>query len=191
MKIALALLLFSFQLMSQVPGDADYVFTSLQAAKETPEVVYHLDLSKLKLVTFPSGLNQFSNLKTLDLTRNKISMIPAEIGDLTNLEQLILSRNKIVLLPPQIGKLTHLRVLELSRNDVRIIPKEFGLMLSLEKVDLWFNDIEEVHENISNLSNLKEITFQGMYLSDELKQKINGWLPNASVQFSGGCGCGF
>jgi len=191
MKIALVLLFFASQLVGQVPGDVNYTFTSVKAAQQQPDVVYHLDLSKSKLKTFPTDLSQFVNLKTLDLTKNKISLLPAEVGALISLERLTLSKNKIVILPPQLGKLVNLKVLELSKNDVKVIPEEFGLLRSLEKVDLWFNDIQKVHQGISNLTNLKEISFQGMYLSDELKQKINELLPHATVQFSGGCGCGF
>ncbi|MBL4709424.1 MAG: leucine-rich repeat domain-containing protein [Flavobacteriales bacterium] len=189
----LLIILFSLSLIisAQEAGDVDYVFASIAEADKTPDVVYQLSLSKGKLEVFPENLSRFSNLKSLDLSKNKISLLPAEIGKLKSLEELNLSKNKIYNLPFQLKELTELKVLLLSRNDVEEIPKEVGEMLKLETLDLWSNNVKRIDPNIQNLTNLKVFDLRGMLLSDEMKKNLVEWLPNATIQFSGGCDCGF
>lgn len=180
-----------FATSAQEKGDVDYIFRSLSAAKENPEMVYHLKLSKKKLEEFPENLNQFKNLKTLDLSKNKISMLPAEIGELQNLEQLNFERNKIYSLPPQIKKLKNLEVLLLARNDIEKIPAEIAELASLKKLDLWSNNIKEIHPAIKKLQGLETLDLQGMLIEDEVKKELIEWLPETTIHFSGGCDCGF
>lgn len=181
----------SFSLNAQKIGDLDYVFTSLSEADRNPELVYHLILSKQKLERFPENLSRFSNLKKLDLSKNKISLLPAEVGELKGLEELNLSKNKIYKLPPQLKKLTELKVLLLSKNDVEEIPEELGEMEQLEVLDLWSNNVKRIDPNIKKLSNLKVFDLRGMLFSDEMKKNLIIWLPETTIQLSGGCDCGF
>ena len=102
-----------------------------------------------------------------------------------------LTGNNIVILPPQIANLKSLVVLDLSRNDIRFVPKGIGELSALQTLDLRLNDVKDIDSNLSKLTQLKVLNLQGMFFSDEMKQKISDWLPNIEVQFSGGCDCGF
>ena len=176
---------------AQELGDLDYVFTSLKKAAQHPEVVYHLDLSKHKLVDFPENMAEFTKLKKLDLSKNKISLLPASVGELKSLEELNLSKNKIYKLPPQLKNLKHLKILLLARNEVEEIPAEIGEMESLETIDLWSNNVKKIDSNIQKLSSLKLLDVRGMLLSDKVKKELMEWLPETTIHFSGGCDCGF
>ena len=187
----LSFLLFPIAVLAQQPGDVDYVFESLKEADKNPIQVYHLNLQKQKLETFPKNLSRFENLKVLDLSKNKISMLPPEIGELTSLEELNLAKNDIYTIPPQVGHLKQLQVLNLSKNDVKEIPAEIGELTQLKKLDLWENNVQKVDPNIQQLTKLQVLDLRGMIISDEMQKQISTWLSEAgtSIQFSASCNC--
>lgn len=193
MKVIITFLLATFFLVAngQERGDLDYVFTSLEEAKKTPEIVFNLSLQKQKLVVFPNELVGFKNLRSLDLSKNKLSLIPIEIKNLKQLEVLNLSKNKISRIPPAIGALSELESLLLAKNDIEKVPKEIGALSSLKVLDLWSNNIKEIHSDIQKIAQLERIDLRGILLSDQLKENLSLWLPETKILTSGGCDCGF
>lgn len=175
---------------AQVPGDYDYVYTSLEKAKENPTWVNALDLSGKRLKNFPNGLSQFPNMRTLNLSQNKISLLPAVIGELTQLEELDLSKNKLGVIPPQIGKLKELQKLNLAKNSIRNIPDEIGKLNQLKELDLWLNKIKNIPAEMNQLHQLKYLNLRGNVLPEELEENLKKWLPNTNIQFAKECRCG-
>lgn len=190
MKCLIIFLLLATSLNAQEVGDSDYVFTSLNKAMETPELVYNLTLEKQKLQEFPEAIFQFKNLKVLSLRKNRISQIPVDIEKLTELIELNLAQNKIYLLPPQLGKLDQLQFLYLAKNDVEKVPAFFKDLKQLQKLDLWLNNVKEIDEAIHELKQLKEIDLRGMMINDEVLRALKTELPDTQIFFSNDCDCG-
>ncbi|HNP49743.1 MAG TPA: hypothetical protein PKL85_12950, partial [Bacteroidia bacterium] len=88
--------------------DSTYIYRSLKEARQNPENVYRLNLSKSKLDTFPADIFLFTHLVELDLSRNRIDSVPPQIGQLSNLVRLNLANNKLTALPDEIGNLKNL-----------------------------------------------------------------------------------
>lgn len=75
--VSLCLLCISGLLQAQ----PSKIYTSLEEAKQHPELVYKLDLHKSKLTELPEEIMQFTNLTYLDLSKNKLSELPAWIQE--------------------------------------------------------------------------------------------------------------
>ena len=187
----ITLFLLNNKSSAQEKGDYDYVFKSLDEANERPEIVYHLNLERKKLIEFPKNLSRYENLRILNLNKNKISLLPAELGEISSLEILYLEKNNITVLPFQIKNLQNLTELHLSRNEIVEIQKEIGEVKNLKILDLWSNQIRKVDPAIQNLKNLEKLDMQGMVLSQEMMQNLTKWLPNTKLEFSTSCNCGF
>lgn len=179
----------SLWLQAQKPGDPEFIFEDLDSAKEHPDWVYHLDLSKNKLEEIPQAVYFFKNLKTLDLSRNRISFLPAEIGQLKGLIKLDLSRNKISILPPQMGQLKKLKILYLQKNSIQYLPEELAGLESLEDFNLWANELEKVPREIQQLQQLKVLNLRGMIFDQSEIDKLSEYLPNTRILKPSPCNC--
>jgi Leucine-rich repeat (LRR) protein len=192
-SVFLLIFLFPFFLSAQIlaPGDSDYIFRSLDAALQTPDQVYKLNLSHKKITKFPEGIFQLKNLRELDLSHNKIDTLPAQIGQLTFLEKLNLSNNKLESLPDEIGNLTKLTYLGLNRNVIEELPVTIGKLENLETLELWDNELYKIPDEIGNLKNLKVLELRGILFSDEEGARLDSLLPNTKVLMSPTCNCKF
>lgn len=191
----LQLIAFFFTKLNAQPLDSATlatkpVFTSLNEALKTPELVYRLNLRKQKLKTVPIEIAKFSNLQELNLSKNKITQLPAAIENLSNLEYLDVSVNELTSIPNEIGQCLYLKRLILNRNLIEELPSTIGKLKSLEYIDLWSNSIIEFPEAINQLSEtLKEVDLRVINMNDERQEAIRALLPKTTIHFSRSCNC--
>ena len=170
--------------------DSNYIFRSLKEAKEFPDQVYRLNLSKSRLDTFPADILLFHNLRELDLSKNRLDSIPNEIGQLINLRRLNLANNKLDSLPDGIGQLTNLIYLGLNRNVLESLPSPIGNLQNLEVLELWDNELADVPDEIGNLGNLKTLELRGILFSEEQQARIDSLVvKTAKIFMSRSCAC--
>ena len=92
-------------------------FEDLEEASKSPDKVFYIDLSLLKLKEFPKVILTFKNLKQAHFAVNYWPSIPNEIGSLKQLEKLDLSSNYYLnTLPEGLKELTNLKELNLRDN---------------------------------------------------------------------------
>ena len=120
-----------------------------------------LDLSGLKLKTFPAEIGKLTNLAELTLLGNQLTSLPPEIGKLTNLTHWFLSGNQLRSLPPEIGKLTNLTALSLSGNQLTSLPAEIGKLTNLTVLYLDGNQLTSLPQEIGKLTNLTRSYLHG------------------------------
>ncbi|XP_062985504.1 leucine-rich repeat-containing protein 2 [Elgaria multicarinata webbii] len=106
---------------------------------------------------FPDSLKEQTHLKEWHINNTKIVTIPTYIALFQELRILELSSNQITDLPIEIGCLKNLKELNVSFNCLKTIPPELGDCENLEKLDLSGN--LELTELPFELSNLKQVTF--------------------------------
>ncbi|KAL8227264.1 hypothetical protein R6Q57_017096 [Mikania cordata] len=116
-------------------------------------------------------------LNYLDLSGNDFNgTIPTFIGSPTRLKYLNLGSNSFDgTIPRSIGSLTQLTFLNLASNSFSgIIPPEIGILTNLQSFFLGCMERSCVIENIdwlTNLSNLKEFSMEGVFLA-----KASNWV---------------
>lgn len=169
-----------------------------------------LNLSYNKIVTLPTFLHKFSQLKGLVLNNNEIGTIQSDLKLPSSLNTLILSNNSIENIDSLLAKgLVHLTKLSLSHNHLRSLPtgmretfdelKELrlannkisrlelhSLPHSLEILDLANNLISQL-EDVSVLSNLKrlvQVSFKGCPICENIpdyKEEIKRLIPSLRI----------
>jgi internalin A len=100
---------------------SDKVFTSLEEALTTTEVVEILDLSGQKLSSLDARIVRLKSLRVLKLDDNNFTEIPSVLGKMLSLEEIEISSNQLTAVPGFLKKMKALRSLDISDND---IPKE-------------------------------------------------------------------
>ena len=167
--------------------DTCRTFTSIESAMINPDVVYKLNLHKMKLKEFPEEILHLSNLLVLDLSKNKLTEIPEEIGELSHLVEVNLSKNKIVSFPVGLTQCHLLRKITLSQNEDSLPP--IGNLSQLEYLDLWSNNLGYYPNEMKKLVQLKELDLRVINLNKQEQQRISSLLPNTKIHFSPSCDC--
>ena len=149
-------------------------------------------------------INNLQNLEILNLSNNKLSTLPEEISELQKLENLNLDKNQLQALPKNIGNLQKLKSLHLWswKNQIDEIPESFAKLNSLdylticskkgiknleilgecknlEFLDIGISNRVEIPNELSNLVNLRRLSFYG-YKNSPIKSLPKGLenLPN-------------
>lgn len=185
--------LHSSPLLSQstaLVNDTAYIYRSIQEARQHPERVFRLNLSRQRLDSIPTEIFSFINLRELDLSRNRIDSLPPAIGNLVFLERLNLSNNELTSLPGELGRLRQLTYLGLNRNQIVRIPETIGDLDRLEVLELWDNELEDLPDEISKLQNLRMLELRGILLTQEQQTRIDLLVvKSAKVNMSPSCNC--
>ncbi len=100
---------------------SDKVFTSLEEALTTTDVVEHLDLSDQKLSSLDARIVRLKSLRVIKLNDNNFTELPSVLGKMLSLEEIEISSNQLTSVPGFLKKMKALRSLDISDND---IPKE-------------------------------------------------------------------
>ncbi|MBD3196181.1 MAG: hypothetical protein GF317_14075 [Candidatus Lokiarchaeota archaeon] len=105
-----------------------------------------------------STINQLYSLEYLDLSSIRLKTFPVSFGKLKKLRHLDFSANIIDTIPESIGNLRNLKYLNLKGNKIRIIPETIKNLKNLNYLDLSFNNIdnEQIPDSIRNLKDFKK-----------------------------------
>ncbi len=116
-------------------------FTGMESAKANANDVHYLDLTLLKLTTFPMKIiTMFPDLKELYLGYNKFTTLPEELGNISTIEYLDLSGNYLLkTLPEGLKNLTQLKKLDIK--DHKFMPET-----EIQKLRGWLPNCEIVSE---------------------------------------------
>jgi Leucine-rich repeat (LRR) protein len=166
------------------------VFKDLKEALKNPELVYVLELKRLKGDDFPMEVFQFKNLESLNLSKNSFRSIPYEIGQLKKLRYLNLSKNNIKKLPESIGDLSNLEQLIISQNVLTELPRSIGKLKKLSFLDIWSNELDHFPDEIANCESLKTIDMRGILMPDNKHAELKAKAPQAKIYLTPGCNCG-
>jgi TonB family protein len=99
-------------------GGGDKVFTSLEEALTTTEVVEILDLSGQNLKTLDSRIARLTSLRKINLDDNSFTEIPSVLAKLPALAEIEMSGNQIKSVPGFLKKMKSLRSLDISNNQM-------------------------------------------------------------------------
>lgn len=169
-------------------SDTSRVYKSLEKALQTPELVYHIDLSSQKLKSFPEEILSLNNLKTLNLSKNKIKEIPA-LATLKRLEEINLSKNKLSHFPEGIIGCKNLRLIDIGGNDITDISEDIKKLVELTDFIAWGNAFKEIPEFFKEMDQIQTVDLRAMLFSYEEQRLIYSYFPKATVLFDEGCDC--
>lgn len=185
LKIACCCILWS----SSHAQDSLKVVTWEQAMKASPDTIYAIDASHLKLETVPEELLRFTNLVYLDLSKNKLTELPSEFGNLKKLRWLSVEKNKLSTGINEIFQLTQLRYLNIGKNEFDYLPVSIGYMSSLEVFSLWANPISELPQEIMNCKKLKQVDMRGILTGPSFQASWQERMPQVIWEFDAPCHC--
>jgi Leucine-rich repeat (LRR) protein len=172
-------------------GQTGHLFTSIEETSTVnSDSVFRIDLSKSKLISFPTQILEFKNLKELYLSKNKIKTLPSDLMNLKNLEVLDLSKNDFSTFPAVLCNVNSLKQLFLGRNSIAVIPECIGQLENLQVLDIWFNPIDGLPKSITNLKKLTDLDLRGINMSHKTQAFIKALLPWTKIEFDAGCDCG-
>lgn len=129
-----------------------------------------LDLSNKDLISFPSEILWYRNLKILLINGNQISSIPDSLSNLVLLQWLDMSSNQLEELPNDLTSLKRLTFLDVSQNKLSGTDFDIGLFDDLQYLSLANNQLGLLPESIGQLPNLQ--------LLDLSNNKLTGEIPN-------------
>ena len=93
----------SFYLLSflafNLQAQRDVIYKNLENALNNKDHVYHLDLSRKKLTTFPLEILKLRHLEKINLSKNRLTDLPPQISNLKNVEVINLSKNNFTSFP--------------------------------------------------------------------------------------------
>lgn len=116
-------------------GGGAKVFTSLEEALTTTEVVEQLDLSGQKLNTLDPRVSRLKSLRVIDLGENQFTAIPSVLAKLPALEEINIGSNQLKAVPGWIKKVKSLRSLDISDNQIPAAEIE-RLRTALQDIEL-------------------------------------------------------
>lgn len=119
-------------------------------------------MSGCRVESIPKEISGLHKLIKLDISSNGLVSFPTEVTNLLNLEYLNLSNNFVEcdIKNTNLGKLTCLRTLKMS--DLGLsgdLNQEIATLAHLRSLDLSYN---QVHVNIENLQELRELNSRGV-----------------------------
>ena len=169
--------------------DTARVYHDLNRALRSKEEVLRLDLSRLKLDTFPQEIFQLTNLQELKLNKCRITELPDRFDALPYLQRVQFQHNEITVIPPTILQLNNLKMLDLADNIIEVIPNEIDDLSHLETLALWDNPITTYPETLMNLQRLKVLDLLNNAISKETQQRMKEGLPECKIIMSPPCAC--
>lgn len=164
-----------------------YEWEEVQQA--SPDTIFGLSLSKLKLTELPEEVKKYKYLKELHLQKNKLDRLPDFITDFEYLEVLNLEKNELEIFPLQICRMNALKRLSIGKNYFEQIPECIGNVQTLEYIDLIDTPINKLPESLVTLKNLQEIDFTGIRFSPNFQESWTKLLPNVKLVFDAPCDC--
>lgn len=120
-----------------------------------------LNLSNLRIGTFPTALAQLHDLRFLMLSRNQLRELPHDLQAFSKIEMLDLADNHLTTLPPELGALQQLKGLDLSHNRLRALPDSIGTLPSLEALRLDRNPLTALPATLTQLPHLEMLSLYG------------------------------
>lgn len=189
MKLLFALisLLFLSPYFGQKSTEKIYKWEEVQFAN--PDTIYHLSLSKMKLIELPASLWRFKNLRKLYLDKNKLSVLPDSFDLFSNLELLSLDHNQFELFPMAITRLKSLKTLIYSNNRLTYLPDYISNAKNLEKMDFYNNEITDFGKGIYELEALKYLDISGTMYGTIFQKKLEEKLQNVKIVMDPPCKC--
>ncbi len=175
--------------IAQHSSDTLRYLTLEEARTQPPELVYALDLSKLKLTEIPEEVFQFIHLEGLILSKNKFSSVPNSISKFTQLKHLYLLKNKLEEFPDEVFELNNLEILSVARNKIRYLPAKIAVLENLRVLDLWGTRILGFPKELAQLENLEELDVRGITYSTKFVESWTNELPNTLIHFENPCTC--
>jgi len=142
------------------------IFTSLEEALRTPELVYRLNLSSDTTRTeLPPEIGRLTNLQEFIFENNLLRELPAEIAHLRNLQTLNLSHlnwtnDAFTRLPKGMGDLKHLNNLNLiglPNLDFRLTFFELKELPDFEILAIMNNRLTRLPDEVSQIQSLQQI----------------------------------
>ncbi len=185
--VLIFLLSFSALAFSQEQPVVIYDWEDVQQA--SPDTIFGLSLTKLKLKELPEELKKYKHIKELHLEKNKLEYLPDFITDFEYLETLNLEKNELEIFPLQICRMKALKHLSIGKNYFEQIPECIGNVQTLEYIDLIDTPISKLPEALVTLKNLKEIDFTGIRFSPNFQESWTKLLPNVKLVFDAPCDC--
>jgi Leucine-rich repeat (LRR) protein len=175
-----------------------FVFTpkvawmTLEEAREfNPDSVFHLNLSKSKLVNgeLPEELFHYKNLQSLNLRGLKLNSLPEKISLFKDLRLLDFGKNKIDKLPTFLCRLDKLEILVAHKNLFDHLPYCFGNLTQLKYLDLWDTPILDLPESMEKNTQLIYVDMQGINLNMERQTKLKERFPQVKFELDPPCNC--
>lgn len=189
MKFLVGLFYFSLFFFSFSQIDSMKIYLWEEAKNCSPDSVYGISFSKLKLKEIPSELINFNKIKVLDLSNNKLSYLPDFLSTFHFLKKIDLSKNKFDTLPQVIYQIKSLQYLKFSRNNVSYIDSTIKNLSELKYIDFWDNPIENFPEAFIKLKKLKIIHAEGIRYGPKFQAYWKEIIPNATIYFDAPCNC--
>lgn len=155
--------------------------------KVIPENIGNLsNLENLILNTsiehIPISIWNLNNLRALELRGGEEIIVPSTINSLKKLEWLSLEGFKSV--PNEIFELENLKSLYLMNCNVSVLPSTINNLKKLEWLSLKGNPLEYLPEELFELPNLCDFSYDEDKIKDEnLKKRIEGMLMNNKAKY--------
>ncbi|CAK9167599.1 unnamed protein product [Ilex paraguariensis] len=140
----------------------------LALLRRGPKLLKVLDLTNVRLGTFPDEVCELVHLRFLSMRNTWVDVIPKSIGKLWNLETLDLTDTSVVELPVEIGKLRKLRHLVDRIEYLGVGFKtlaEIGNLSSLQKL-LGIEANHSIVEKVGNLTQLRSLGITNLRRGD-------------------------
>lgn len=189
---------FSYQSLNEQALNQNIEQLNKKTKETYPENINTLYLNQNQLVTLPSNISKFYNLRVIDLSNNRLKQLPEELtrfplttlvakNNLLNNESLPksfeslnrtlqnfnLSGNNLKFFPEQIFNVRSLKYVYLGGNQIEDIPKDISRLTRLQVLCMGGNRLTDVHENVGLLKELK-----ALILSDNLLESLPRTIAN-------------
>ena len=185
--VLIFLLACSFPLIAQ--SDTIKVYTWEEAKSASPDTVYGLTFSRMKLTQLPEELANFKQLRILNVEKNKLEKLPDFIAEFKYLSELNAGRNKLVYFPIIICRMPTIQNLILNRNSFEVVPECIEYARELRYLDLYDTPIRSMPGSLIELKHLEKIDFTGIRFSPQFQEKWIARLPNVELVFDPPCDC--
>ncbi|XP_077977670.1 uncharacterized protein LOC144433235 [Glandiceps talaboti] len=118
-----------------------------------------VDLSNMKLYSFPPHLTRETAIRKLDMAVNMMSSLPSEMKGLKELEHVKVSNNKFDEFPEIICEFPKLRTIDFDGNQIDTLPSAVMKLANLRRICLGWNAFIDFPVQLCSpqLSSMKEI----------------------------------
>lgn len=160
-----------------------------EAKMASPDTIYGITFSKLKLTELPEELARFKELRKLNIEKNKLETLPKFIAEFDHLIELDVGRNKLINFPLVACRMPTIQRLILNRNSFEVIPECIEYMKELKYLDLYDTPVGALPNSMIKLDKLEKIDFTGIRFSPEFQEKWKSSLPDVELIFDPPCDC--
>jgi Leucine-rich repeat (LRR) protein len=117
-----------------------------------------LEVSNYTEVSFPSNMmSEMKSLIKIGVYNGRLEQLPHDIGVASQLAVLDIVRNKLRTLPPSLEKSSQLLAVRFIQNNLTALPSYFRVFKKLYVLQVDSNFIETFHDNIVDLTALREL----------------------------------